>query len=113
MDNADTRYGNRPWMLPDEALSFPNQTQGPNPMLNARVDTERMLDAIANQAPTPERELFSPRFGYSMEAPTITDIVNVDLVWPFPERDTYSTDTQGSYSGTSTPSFGDNTLGRS
>lgn len=90
VDQADSVYGRRAWNrwldsvdkskyrdTPGFAVDG-DPANGANPMAGEVVVTDRLLDAVEAQAPTPQRMLFRPRFGYNMRALGIEDVVEVN-----------------------------------
>lgn len=71
-------YAERPWTN--------NGTASTGPFASApeQLESERLQIALEQQSPTPQRQLFRPRFGYRTDAIGITDVINVDDVWRTP-----------------------------
>lgn len=89
---ADNVYARRPWndyLTGDKYGDTPgfaedDSSLGPNARKKERGATDRLAKDIQEQAPTPQRMLFRPRFGYGREALGIEDVLNVDDIYKAP-----------------------------
>lgn len=94
LNTADSVYARRAW---NQWLNGPGSkyrdtpgfavndvANGPNQMAGERLVTDRLVAAIEQQAPTPQRVLFRPRFGRPRVILGIEDIIDVDDIYRVP-----------------------------
>jgi hypothetical protein len=81
-NDASTVYNQRPWGMP--APTVENQAIGPDQSNIERITGERLQQALIAQAVPPVVQLFRPRFGYRQTELGLSDVLNVDVVYPPP-----------------------------
>ena len=96
LNAADTVYGRRAWnqwlegpgskYRDTPGFAVDHAPTGPNASAGETLVTDRLIEAIASQAPTPQRVLFRPRFGTSRVILGIEDLVDVDDIYRQPRK---------------------------
>lgn len=110
-NTASGRYNEKPWGMPDEGMSAPNQALGPDRSNVERITGERLQQALIAQAVPPTVQLFRPRYGYRVEALGIADVLNVDIMFSPPNSGSWWAGGPGETNSSSTYSNYEATFG--